>query len=85
MTRLTDGKKTVEITMCVWNGNGYDPDFSNDFFGVGGLERDEEKDAYIVPDVDYCVDYANDWEDNKGDFAGCEEDPETKSVDVDYI
>ena len=46
MARFTDGKRTLEITMKVWNGNGYDPDWSNDCFEVGGLEYDEEKDAY---------------------------------------
>lgn len=32
MTRLTDGKKTVEIEMMVWEGSGYTPDWSKDFF-----------------------------------------------------
>lgn len=58
--RLTDGTKTVEITIARWNGSGYDPDWSNDYFGAGNLPRDEEKDAYIVDDVDYCIDMAND-------------------------
>ena len=85
MTRLTDGNKTVEITMQTWTGNGYTPDFSNDFFEVGGLERDEEKDAYIVPDVDYCVDYANDWKNNRFDFADSEESAESKLIEIKLI
>ena len=72
MTRLTDGKKTVEIAMQVWTGSGYTPDWSNDFFAVGGLEHDEEKDAYKVEDVDYCVEQAYDWKNSEGDFAGDE-------------
>ncbi|MBS6622782.1 MAG: hypothetical protein KH315_11570, partial [Faecalibacterium prausnitzii] len=32
--KMTDGKKTVEITMKVWNdfNTGYSPNWSNDFF-----------------------------------------------------
>lgn len=60
MAKLTDGKKTVDIEMKLWKGfcSGYDPDWSNDFFEVGQLPYDEEKDAYIVEDVDYCVEQA---------------------------
>ena len=37
--RLTDGKRTVEITMQEWAGNEYTPDWSADFFEAGGLPR----------------------------------------------
>lgn len=53
MTRLTDGRKIAEITMNVWDGTGYTPDFSLDFFEVGALPYDEERDAYVVDDIDY--------------------------------
>ena len=72
MTRLTDGNKTVEIEMTIWTGSGYSPDWSGDFFEVGGLEYDDAKEAYKVEDVDYCVDQANDWKNSEGDFAGDE-------------
>ena len=62
MTRFTDGKRTVEITMKVWNGSGYDPDWSNDCFNISTLEYDEEKEAYKVEDVDYLCEVARDWE-----------------------
>ena len=68
MTRLYDGKKIAEITMNTWTGNGYTPDFSLDFFEVGVLPYDEKRDAYVVDDVDYCIEYAMDWKDSKGDF-----------------
>lgn len=58
MTRLTDGKKTVEIEMKKWNGSGYDPDWSADFFEVGQAPYDEEKEAYVVENVDYCIEQA---------------------------
>jgi len=63
MTKLFDGKRMVGIEMQNWTGSGYTPDWSNDFFEVGGLERNEELDAYIVEDVDYCIEQAKAWED----------------------
>lgn len=81
MIRLTDGKKIAEITMNVWNSNGYTPDFSLDFFEVGALPYDEEKEAYVVDDVDYCIEQANDWKDSNGDFVNDEPNPDN-NVDV---
>ena len=60
-TKLTDGTRTVTITMQTWDGNNYSPDFSYDFFEVGALERADEE-TYIVEDVEYCIDQAEDWE-----------------------
>ena len=57
--KITDGKKTVDIQIMRWNGNGYDPDWSADYFGAGTLAFDEALGAYIVDDVDYCVGMAN--------------------------
>lgn len=85
MARLTDGNKTVEITMCVWNGSGYDPDWSDDFFSVGDLEYDEEKETHIVKDVDYCIEQAEDWKNSRGDYAEDDVDPEDKIVEVEYV
>lgn len=58
--KITDGRKTVEIEIKRWNGSGYDPDWSADYFNAGALPYDEAAAAYIVDDVDYCVDMAND-------------------------
>ena len=85
MTRLTDGKKTVEITMRIWEGNGYTPDWSNDFFDIGDLPRDEEKEASIVEDVDYCVGQAQDWKNSAGDYMDDETPIDDKRVDVEYL
>lgn len=73
MTRLTDRTKTVEITMTVWEYGQHSPDFSGEFFEIGGLDYDDELDAYIVKDVDYCVEQAHDWQKAEGDFY--ESDP----------
>ena len=85
MIRLTDGKKTVEIEMCDWTGSGYTPDWSRDFFEVGGLPYDDENNVYIVDDVDYCVEQARDWEHGVGDFY-YDDDPnlENHCVTVEY-
>ena len=75
MTRLTDGKRTAEIRMTIFNDqNGsYSPDWERDFFEVGGLEHDDEADAYRVQDVDYCIDQAIDCISRTGDFADDDE------------
>ena len=86
MTKLTDGNRTVEITMCNWTGSGYTPDWSNDFFVVGTLPYDDESNAYRVPDVDYCVDQAMDWQRGVGDYYDdVVPDVDDRWVDVDYI
>lgn len=84
--KLTDGKKTVEIELQEWNEeNGcYGIDFSNEFYNAGSLAYDDELDAYIVSDVDYCIDYAMDWKKSIGDFNG-EEYNENRTVFVDGV
>lgn len=67
--KITDGRKTVEIRMMIWEGSGYSPDWSIDFFNAGSLPYDDEKDTYTVEDVDYCIEQAYDWRDSKGDFS----------------
>lgn len=78
MIMLTDGKRTFGISMETWDGNHYSPDMAAEFFEVGSLPCDDDG-AYIVPDVDYCIDYARDWQDGHGDFA---EDSDTKNRTV---
>ena len=70
MTKLTDGKRTVEIEMLRWDdlNSCYGSDWSDDFFEIGGLQHDPETDAYLVPDVDYCIHQASDAINCKGDF-----------------
>ena len=76
MTRLTDGKRILEIAMNNWTKNEYTPDWSADFFDVGCLPYNAELDAYLVKDVDYCVKQAMDWENNTGDYFDYDADPE---------
>ena len=68
--KLFDNTRTVEITMREWD-NRYSTatlDWSRDFYEAGGLEYDEERDAYKVDDVGYCIDMAHDWMTARGDF-----------------
>ena len=61
--RLIDNNKAVEISICGWDeeNSQYGPDQSADFFEIGGLETvSEPKLAYIVDDVDYCIEQALD-------------------------
>lgn len=67
--KLTDGKKVVEIRMQVWDGNGYEPDWSQDFFEAGGLPTDDATGASVVDDVDYCIEQAQDWANKRGDHS----------------
>ena len=71
MTRLKDRTtgEIVEIEMKTWkeDQSQYTIDWSNDFFEVGSLKRDEEAEAYLVDDVEYCIEQANDWKMSRGD------------------
>jgi hypothetical protein len=40
-----------------------------DFFNVSALRYDDEKDAFVVPDVAYLEEQANDWKAGAGDYA----------------
>lgn len=70
MARLIEKNSNyiVSIEMREWKDGQYTNDWSNDFFEVGNLPYDEEHDAYIVDDTDYCVQYAKDWQYSEGDF-----------------
>lgn len=62
MIKLTDGKMTAEITMVIWQETGYSPCIANDYYDVGCLEYVEESNAYKVDDVSYCIETAQEWE-----------------------
>lgn len=66
--KLTDGKRTVEITIMMWEKDHYTPDSSIDFFDAGSLPFDADADAYVVKDVEYCIEQAHDWQKGIGDY-----------------
>lgn len=83
--KMTDGRRTVDITICRWNGNGYDPDWSRDYFSdvvVHGISYDIEKDLWTVRDVDYCIMMAMST-DEEGARCKWDEETETYIEDVD--
>jgi len=69
--KITDGKRTVEIRLIIWQGTGYSPDWSNDFFDAGMLSSIEVGSdlLYCVPDVEYCIDQAQEWQREDKDNA----------------
>ena len=75
MVTIIDSNKAVEISIREWDEENtqYGPDWSADFFEVGNLETcfadDSMEPAYIVDDVDYCIEQANDMVAGIGDFA----------------
>lgn len=87
--KMTDGKRTVDITIRHWNGSGFDPEWSNDYFNKSGLPYDAETDTYTVPDVQYCIDMAKST-DGEGacvrfDLDGNPEPDEDMCVDVEEL
>lgn len=71
--KITDGNKVISVKMYTHTEAGNTPDWSEDFFNAGNLEYIPETDIYKVPDVDYCVEQAQDWKQSKGDF--CDDQP----------
>nr|DAZ49420.1 MAG TPA: hypothetical protein [Caudoviricetes sp.] len=85
MVVLVDKNKAVEISIREWDeeNSQYGPDWAADFFEVGNLKHVENEElelAYVVDDVDYCIEQANDMVAGEGDFAG--EPQPSQFVDV---
>ena len=70
MIRLTDGYATVTVEMKTWDEHNqcYTPDRAPEFFDVGGLSIDPSTQAYMVEDVNQCLDKARDSMLHMGDF-----------------
>lgn len=66
MTRFTDGKRTIEITMETLSNH---QSFEEEFYEIGGLEYDEDTNTYKVADVDYLVEQAEDMYNREGDYS----------------
>lgn len=74
MIRLIDNNKAVEISIREWDEENmqYGSDWAADFFEVGNLKHVEDEElnlAYVVDDVDYCIEQANDMVPEGGGFA----------------
>ena len=55
-----------------------------DFFEVGTLPENDEG-SYVVSDVDYCVEMAQDWAEYLGDYCGEEQDDEERRLTVEEL
>lgn len=75
MTLLTDGRQTIAIAMRIWDGYGYLPDMSPDFFKTESLPKAKDGKTCVVGDVGYSIDQAFDWANYRGDFL----DPEAEA------
>lgn len=80
--KMTDGRRTVDITIRRWNGNGYDPDWSEDFFAVDSIGYDEQTDTHRVNDVDDCI-YRAMSTNEEGARCKWDEETETYIEDID--
>ena len=83
MEYFFDGKRLVGITVWGCNDDHQENryDWTMDFYDVGSLPHAGDYDGspvYTVDDVQYLIDYADDYVNFAGDFAGQkeEEDPE---------
>lgn len=68
MTRFTDGHRVALIEMQVLHGSILSPDLSQDILADAITGFSFDHDAYLVNDLDWLVDYANDWLNFKGNF-----------------
>lgn len=70
--KLYDGHKRISVTMAEWSeqSRSYGPDLALEFFS--DAKYDSSHDVYVVEDVDYCAQQAEDWANLRGDFAGDE-------------
>lgn len=72
MTSFTDdGKNVVQIGLHEHSVDSVFQDridFSADFYDVGSLPYHEELGAYVVDDVNYLIEQAEDWLNQRGDF-----------------
>ena len=71
MTAFTDdGRIVVQIGLYEHSVDSIFQkiDFSADFYEVGSLPYNEKIGAYVVDDVEYLIEQANDWLNQRGDF-----------------
>lgn len=86
MIKLKDNVRTIEITMQEYRFDQLRPDWAADFFDVGCLPYNEDHEAYVVNDVEYCIDMALDWKHARGDFQEDNDvDPADRLVIVDDV
>lgn len=59
--KICDGVRAIDIEIKKWNGSGYDPDWSQDYFTAGCLpsyDTPSGEHVYKVGSVQYAIDMA---------------------------
>lgn len=69
---IMDDKKVMDIDLYATDGTSLGESLALDFFEAGNLKRTDDG-TYIVDNVDYCLEMAEDWLNYAGDFADDEE------------
>ena len=87
MTRITDGKRTIGLSMREYSYGNWSPDLSADWLVTGLLEHDYENEVYILDcTIEDVIEGAMLWKYHSGDFEGCckpSEDPDDFGVWID--
>lgn len=75
--KMTDGKRTIEITIRTWDEEcqQYGEDWAAEWFCDAKFDR--ERGLYIVDDVEYCIEQADDSSDED-----CPAHDENVSIEV---
>lgn len=71
---ITNGKKTLEVTLRVWNENEcrYSQDYASDVFPDDYMEYNRENDCYITHDLESFEDMIIDCINGKWGYWGLE-------------
>lgn len=75
MTFFFDGNKVIGVSMHKWEGTNLSPDFSSDFFEVGGLPKEKIKIegkanlACLVKNCDRIVEQMTNYWFGEGDYT----------------
>lgn len=83
MTRITDGRRVVDVSMSIWDDyDGWSDDVSSRVYDKCCCgQYDPDRNMYIVQDVASAIDLANDWHDNTGSYYPNNPDRAVKTCD----
>lgn len=85
MAKITDGRVTLDVTMCEWQNGRWTPDMSDDILAPDYIGYDEEREANIVRNTEYVKNFLEEWEKCESVFdLGLEEKPD-RFTDVKFL
>ena len=62
MAKITDGRVTLDVTMCEWQNGRWTPDMSDDILATDYIGYDEEVEAHLVKSLAAVKDFLKAWE-----------------------